>query len=196
MQEAAHEQVSHCNNLLMYCWHSATYSNQASWFMQNVGISKPEILFLTYSIDMSVRRWHSLLLCNLHLILGNPSISIRSSPIFHTIHCCRCNWNLTVCVCHSFTATSDDFGHEGIPAVTVLILLVPRRQGGEKCAPISLSFHADPCVCVCFLLMPPCIQHGSSAILSHVVLAQAFQEQECLDDIISQLPPSGKCYQP
>lgn len=53
------------------------------------------------------------------------------------------------------------------------------------------------CVCVCmFLLMPMCIQHGSSAILFHVALAQAFQEQECLDDIISQLPPSGKCYQP
>lgn len=104
-------------------------------------------------------------------------------------------------MCHSFTATSDDFGHEGVPAVTVLILSVPRRQEGEKCAPISLSFCADPCasvcVCVCmFLLMPLCIQHGSSTILFHVVFSQAFQEQECLDDIISQLPPSGKCYQP
>lgn len=33
---------------------------------------------------MSVRRWHSLLLCNLQLIFSSPSISIHSSPIFHT----------------------------------------------------------------------------------------------------------------
>lgn len=55
-------------------------------------------------------------------------------------------------MCHSFTATSDDFGHEGVPAVTVLILSVPRRQEGEKCVPISLSFCADPCASVCVCL--------------------------------------------
>lgn len=91
-----------------------------------------------------------------------------------------------------FAATRDDFGRTAFPTVTVRVRVVvfARRQ-----KVVTFLFSGE-----CARLVM-CVPVHTSAPSATVPLwqtqTQAFQQQQqrCLHNIISQPPPSGKCYQ-
>lgn len=168
------------------------YSNQPSWFMWNVDIS--QWCILTQSASFNQCSWLSRSL-NLTCLL-DANIRSFSSIWFpkiqhqhpHDLLQLRSHWVCEhVCVCHCFTATSDDFGHTNCFSIHTVV-------GDRKWSHFFVFVCWSVCTRVCVCTWAPL---GSDTVMANSTrpLGQAFQEQKCLDDIISQLPPSGKCYQ-